>query len=191
MEKKRCAWAVGNELMRDYHDLEWGAPSHDDRHLFEHLVLETAQAGLSWLTVLRKRENYRRAMDGFDPEIIAGYDENKVADLLTDQGLIRNRRKLEATIHNARIFLAVREEFGSFDRYIWDFVDGQPIVNSWRSLKELPARTELSDRVSKAMKKRGFKFVGSTSCYAFMQAVGMVNDHEVGCFRYHEVQADR
>lgn len=191
MEKKRCAWAVGNELMRDYHDLEWGAPSHDDRHLFEHLVLETAQAGLSWLTVLRKRENYRRAMDGFDPEIIAGYDENKVADLLTDQGLIRNRRKLEATIHNARIFLAVREEFGSFDRYIWDFVDGQPIVNSWRSLKELPARTELSDRVSKAMKKRGFKFVGSTSCYAFMQAVGMVNDHEVGCFRYHEVQANR
>ncbi len=191
MEKKRCAWAVGNELMRDYHDLEWGAPSHDDRHLFEHLVLETAQAGLSWLTVLRKRENYRRAMDGFDPEIIAGYDENKVADMLTDQGLIRNRRKLEATIHNARIFLAVREEFGSFDRYIWDFVDGQPIVNSWRSLKELPARTELSDRVSKAMKKRGFKFVGSTSCYAFMQAVGMVNDHEVGCFRYHEVQADR
>lgn len=179
----RCAWASGELLLR-YHDEEWGVPVHDDRTLFEFLILEGAQAGLSWNTILNKRENYRKAFDGFDPKRIARYDRRKVDRLLRDPGIVRNKLKIASTIANAGVFLRVQEEFGGFDRYIWQFVGGKPRVNSPKSMKQLPARTPESDAMSKDLKKRGFNFVGSTICYAFMQAVGMVNDHVVECFRY-------
>lgn len=171
-----------------YHDEEWGVPEHDDRKLFELLVLEGAQAGLSWETVLRKRARYRQVFDGFDPDLVARYDRRAVERLLSDPGIIRNRRKVTSAIQNARALLDVREEFGSFDAYIWRFVNGEPIRNAWRSLKELPAQTPESRAMSRELKRRGFNFVGPTICYAFMQATGMVNDHIVGCFRYDEVR---
>jgi DNA-3-methyladenine glycosylase I len=179
----RCAWP-SNDLSILYHDREWGVPQHDDRVLFEFLLLEGAQAGLSWDTILRKRENYRAAFDGFDPKKIAQYDPRKLQRLLRDEGIIRNRLKIASAVQNAKAFLAVQKEFGSFDRYIWQFVGGKPRVNAWRSGKKLPASTAESDAMSKDLKKRGFNFVGSTICYAFMQATGMVNDHAVECFRY-------
>jgi len=181
--RRRCGWAEGGDpLYAQYHDEEWGRPSHDDRHLFEMLVLEGAQAGLSWITILRKRENYRRAFDGFDARKIAAYDARRVAKLLRDEGIVRNRLKIAAAIGNAHAFLATQKEFGSFARFLWDFVGGKPLMNRPRSLADVPARTEVSDAMSKALKKRGFKFVGSTICYAFMQATGIVNDHVAGCF---------
>jgi DNA-3-methyladenine glycosylase I len=182
----RCPWP-SNELSIRYHDLEWGVPVHDDRLLFEYLILEGAQAGLSWQTVLNKRENYRAAFDNFEAEKIARYGEKKVAQLLANEGIIRNRLKIRATIQNAQSFLKVQEEFGSFDKYLWRFVDGQPLVNRRKSMREVPARTEISDALSKDLLKRGFKFVGSTICYAKMQAIGMVNDHLVTCFRHPEL----
>jgi len=178
----RCAWASG-ELSIRYHDEEWGVPVHDDRTLFEFLILEGAQAGLSWNTILGKRDNYRRAFAGFDPKKVARYDSRKAEQLLRDPGIVRNKLKIASTIANAKAFLAVQKEFGSFDRYIWQFVDGKPRQNLPRSLKEVPARSPDSDAISKDLKRRGFNFVGSTICYAFMQAVGMVNDHVVDCFR--------
>jgi DNA-3-methyladenine glycosylase I len=183
---KRCAWAK-SPLMIDYHDHEWGVPVHDDRLLFEFLILEGAQAGLSWEIVLRKREAYRAAFDNFDVMKIARYDARRVAKLLGDEGIVRNRLKIAATIENARQFLQIQREFGSFDRYIWQFVGQKPILNRVKSIKDLPARTDQSDAMSKDLRKRGFKFVGSTICYAMMQAVGMVNDHETSCFRYRQV----
>jgi DNA-3-methyladenine glycosylase I len=183
----RCRWA-GTELSIAYHDNEWGTPLHDDRTLFEFLVLEGAQAGLSWETILKKRDGYRLAFDNFDPALVAAYDEKKVEALMDNPAIIRNRRKILSAVSNARAFLQVQQEFGSFDRYIWGFVGGQPRQNEWHSLNEIPARTEESDVMSKDLKKRGFSFVGSTICYAFMQAVGMVNDHELTCFRYKQVQ---
>ena len=183
----RCPWAIG-ELYAAYHDTEWGVPLHDDRKLFEFLVLEGAQAGLSWLTVLKKRENYRAAFDQFDPEKVARYNAAKVARLLNNPGIIRNKLKVAAAISNARAFLKVQEEFDSFDAYIWRFVAGKPKVNRWKTLKELPARTAESDALSRDLIQRGFKFVGSTICYAHMQATGMVNDHLVSCFRYEPCQ---
>jgi DNA-3-methyladenine glycosylase I len=179
----RCSWA-SNELSILYHDREWGVPQHDDRVLFEFLILEGAQAGLSWDTILRKRENYRAAFSGFDPKKIARYDGRKTDRLLRDEGIIRNRLKITSAVRNAKAFLALQKEFGSFDRYIWEFVGGKPLVNSRRLGKGIPARTLESDAMSKDLKKRGFNFVGSTICYAFMQATGMVNDHVRGCFRY-------
>ncbi len=167
-----------------YHDLEWGVPVHDDRKLFEMLILEGAQAGLSWITILRKRDNYRKAFDNFNVNKIAKYDKKKINQLLNNEGIIRNRLKIAATIINAQLFLEVQKEFGSFDTYIWQFVGGKPIVNTRKSIKEIPPTTPESDTISKDLKKRGFKFVGSTICYAFMQAVGMVNDHTADCFRY-------
>ncbi len=186
-EPTRCNWAPWGELMLRYHDEEWGVPSHDDRHLFEMLILEGAQAGLSWTTILNKRENYRRAFDGFDFDKIAAYGEADIARLLSDAGIVRNRLKIAAAISNAQALLDVRREFGSFDAYIWRFVGGSPRRNAFTNLRELPASTAQSGAMSKDLKKRGFRFVGSTICYAFMQAVGMVNDHEVTCFRYNEV----
>ena len=183
-EKTRCSWPGTDPLMLAYHDEEWGTPLHDDRLLFEFLILEGAQAGLSWRTILNKRENYRRAFDRFDVKKVARYDTRKKKQLLADAGIVRNRLKIESTIDNARAFLDVQDEFGSFDGYIWRFVDGKPIVNRFGALKEIPARTKESDAMSKDLKKRGFRFVGSTICYAFMQATGMVNDHTVDCFRY-------
>jgi DNA-3-methyladenine glycosylase I len=180
----RCAWVGNNPLMTEYHDSEWGVPVHDDQKLFEFLILEGAQAGLTWQTILNKRENYRKAFDGFDPAKVAAYTEDDVARLLADPGIVRNRLKVRAAIGNARAFLEVQREFGLFDRYLWQFVGGQPIKNASRSLSEIPAKTTESDALSKDLLKRGFKFVGSTICYAFMQAVGMVNDHTVDCFRY-------
>jgi DNA-3-methyladenine glycosylase I len=182
----RCGW-VRNELSVRYHDEEWGVPQHDDRKLFEFLILEGAQAGLSWDTILRKRENYRAAFDGFDPELIAKYDRRKFAALMKDAGIIRNRLKIESAIKNAKAFLAIQAAGTSFNEYVWQFVGGSPRVNSFRSLKDVPARTKESDAMSKDLKKRGFTFVGTTICYAFMQAVGMVNDHLISCFRYREV----
>jgi DNA-3-methyladenine glycosylase I len=179
----RCSWA-SNELSIRYHDEEWGVPVHDDRTLFEFLILEGAQAGLSWNTILNKRENYRRAFDRFDPKKVARYDQRKVAKLLGDAGIVRNKLKIAAAIQNAKAFLEVQDEFGSFDRYIWQFVGGKPKVNQWESLGKVPPRTPESDAMSKDLLRRGFKFVGSTICYAFMQAVGMVNDHAIDCFRY-------
>ena len=181
--KIRCAWAKG-EIYEQYHDTEWGVPVHDDRGFFEFLILEGAQAGLSWLTILKKRENYRRAFAEFDPRVVARYNAAKIKRLLTDPGIVRNRLKVNATVLNAKAFLKVQEEFGSFDRYIWEFVGGKPVRNKWSSLKELPARTAISDSMSRDLLKRGFKFVGSTICYAFMQATGLVNDHTVDCFRH-------
>ena len=183
----RCQWAGGGPLMLAYHDTEWGVPVHDDRTLFEFLTLEGAQAGLSWETILKKRENYRRAFDNFDAARIARYSERDVERLLADAGIVRNRLKVAATVNNAQRFLEAREEFGSFDEYIWRFVGGRPIKNSFRAVSEMPAKTEESEAMSKELRRRGFKFVGPTICYAFMQAVGMVNDHTIGCFRYAEV----
>jgi DNA-3-methyladenine glycosylase I len=185
--RRRCQWAT-TELGIAYHDAEWGVPQHDDRVLFEFLILEGAQAGLSWETILRKRENYRKAFDRFNPAKVARYDAAKKRKLLADEGIIRNRLKIAAATQNAKAFLAVQREFGSFDKYLWQFVAGRPIVNRFDSIKKLPAQTPESDAMSKDLKKRGFTFVGSTICYAMMQAVGMVNDHEVGCFRYKELK---
>lgn len=184
---KRCNWAGENTLYIAYHDTEWGVPVHNDDNLFEMLILEGAQAGLSWLTVLKRREAYRQAYDGFDPVKIAGWDQNKIESLLLNPGIIRNRLKVEAARTNAEAFLKVIEKFGSFDAFIWAFVDHSTIMNSWKTVKDIPATTPMSDSMSKELKKRGFKFVGSTICYAFMQAVGMVNDHTVDCFRYREL----
>jgi DNA-3-methyladenine glycosylase I len=183
----RCLWAGTDPLMVAYHDQEWGAPVHDDRTIFEFLVLEGAQAGLSWTTILRKRENYRAAFDGFDPAVVAHYGAGKIAELLSNPGIVRNRRKIEATIGNARAFLAVQEEFGTFDAYIWGFVGGRPLKNAWTSLGQIPAQTAESQALSKDLVRRGFRFVGPTIVYAHMQATGMVNDHTVVCFRYGEV----
>ena len=183
----RCDWGFKEDILLKYHDEEWGVPLHDDQKLFEFLVLEGVQAGLSWMTVLRKRENYRLAYDGFDAEKVARYGEDKMNELLENAGIIRNRQKIAASINNAQRFLEVQNEFGSFDQYIWGFVDHKPIVNHFENIKELPATTPLSDEISKDMKKRGFKFVGSTIIYAHMQATGMVNDHVVSCFRHQEI----
>jgi DNA-3-methyladenine glycosylase I len=183
--KRRCEWAA-SDLMARYHDSEWGVPVHNDRRLFEFLILEGAQAGLSWETVLKKRAAYRKAFDNFDAKKIARYTSSKVKTLLANSGIIRNRLKIKAATQNARAFLAVQQEFGSFDRYIWQFVGGKPIRNNWKSLKQIPARTAESDAMSRDLKQRGFTFVGSTICYAFMQAVGMVNDHVTSCFRHRK-----
>jgi len=185
---KRCGWVTDDPLYVSYHDNEWGVPVHDDVKLFEMLILEGAQAGLSWLTVLKRRETYRKAYNGFEPVQIAQWDKKKIESLLQDPGIIRNRLKVEAARTNALAFLQVIKEFGSFNEFIWSFVGGKPIQNSWKTLKEIPANTPESDIMSKELKKRGFKFVGSTICYAFMQAVGMVNDHTVDCFRYKELR---
>jgi DNA-3-methyladenine glycosylase I len=185
---KRCEWAK-TEPSLSYHDKEWGVPLHDDRALFEFLILEGTQAGLSWEIILKKRDNYRLAFDGFDPSIISTYNQRKVGELLGNPGIIRNRRKITAAIQNARAFLAVQKEFGSFDTYLWRFVGGRPKKNSWRTVKAIPSRTPESDTLSKNLSKRGFTFVGSTICYAFMQAIGMVNDHTVDCFRYTEIES--
>ena len=182
----RCAWP-SNEIAVLYHDSEWGVTCHDDRVLFEFLVLEGAQAGLSWDTILKKRENYRAAFEGFDAKKIAGYNQRRLDSLIKDEGIVRNRLKILSVVKNAKAFLEVQKEFGSFDRYIWQFVGGKPRVNGWKSLSQLPSQTAESDAMSKDLKKRGFTFVGSTICYAFMQAVGMVNDHMVTCFRYRMV----
>ena len=182
----RCAWATGEPMVR-YHDEEWGVPLHDDHRLFEFLILEGAQAGLSWSTILNKRENYRRAFDRFDPQRVARYDGRKLKQLLADAGIVRNKRKIAAAVENAKAFLHVQEEFGSFDRYIWQFVGGTPKLNSRQSMKHVPARTAESDAMSKDLKRRGFNFVGSTISYSFMQAVGMVNDHCIDCFRYKQL----
>ncbi|MBT0651894.1 DNA-3-methyladenine glycosylase I [Geomobilimonas luticola] len=184
---ERCAWPGTDPLYQAYHDREWGVPVHDDRLLFEFLTLEGAQAGLSWITILRKREAYRAAFAGFDPELVARFDGTKVAELLANPGIVRNRLKVESTISNARAFLKVREEFGSFDAYQWSFVDGHPIQNRWRSTSDIPGSTTVSDAMSRDLKRRGFRFVGSTICYAHMQAIGMVNDHTVNCFRWREL----
>jgi DNA-3-methyladenine glycosylase I len=188
MTKLRCAWAGDTPLYCDYHDREWGVPLHDDRRLFEFLILEGAQAGLSWITILRKRENYRAAFDDFDAMRIAAYGTNKIESLLNDAGIVRNRLKVQATVINAQKYLDVQGEFGSFDEFIWSFVEGKTKQNRRRSLAEIPASTSESDAMSRELKRRGFKFVGSTICYAFMQATGMVNDHTTGCFRYKELQ---
>lgn len=187
----RCPWAGDDPLYIQYHDTEWGVPVYDDRNLFEFITLEGAQAGLSWITVLRKRENYRRAFDGFDAEKIARYDDRKIAALLKDPGIVRNRLKIESTVRNAQAFLKIQDEFGSFSDYQWRFVGGRPIRNSRRTLKDIPAKTKESDALSKDLKKRGFNFVGSTIMYAHMQAVGMVNDHLVDCFRHNEMPCPR
>jgi DNA-3-methyladenine glycosylase I len=184
----RCAWVILNDpLYVKYHDEEWGVPLHDDRLLFESLILDGAQAGLSWSTILKKRENYRQAYENFDAQKVARYGEKKIAQLLNNPGIIRNRRKIEASIIDARLFLEIQQEFGSFDRYLWQFVGGKPKINCWQNIKEVPATSPESDAVSKDLRKRGFKFVGSTICYAFMQAAGLVNDHTTDCFRYREV----
>lgn len=185
--KTRCGWVGTDPLYSAYHDNEWGVPEHDDRKLFELLILEGAQAGLSWLTILRKRDHYRQAFDNFNARKIAAYDEGKIKELLSYGGIVRNRLKTEATVQNARALLAVQKEFGSFDAYIWQFVGGRPKRNAWKTLKEVPSRSVESEAMSRALIKRGFKFVGSTICYAFMQATGMVNDHLVDCFRYKEI----
>jgi len=184
---ERCPWAGKDPLYIPYHDLEWGVPCHDDRHLFEMLILEGAQAGLAWITILRKRDAYRRAYDGFDPSRVARYTEKRRAKLLADPGIVRNRLKVEASVTNARAFLDVAAEHGSFDTYLWGFVGGKPRVNRFRKIGDVPARTEVSDALSKDLAKRGFKFVGSTICYAYMQAIGMVNDHLTTCPRHKEL----
>jgi DNA-3-methyladenine glycosylase I len=187
MEKKRCLWVKPDPIYVDYHDREWGVPEHGEQRLFEFLVLEGAQAGLSWLTVLRKRDHYRKVFDGFDPRRVAAFGEKKVAALLADPGIIRNRAKVGAAVSNARCFLAVQEAFASFDVYLWRFVEGRPILNVWKTMAEVPGRTPKSDALSRDLLQRGFTFVGSTICYALMQAVGLVNDHTVDCFRHAEV----
>ena len=187
MDKIRCSWCGNDPLYVEYHDSEWGVPVYDDAKLFEFLILETFQAGLSWITVLRKRENFRKAFDNFNYKKIATYNEAKFEELIQDAGIIRNKLKIKATISNANAFISVQQEFGSFSNYIWKFTKGKPIKNKWKNLNGLPATTELSDVVSKDLKKRGFKFVGSTVIYAHMQATGMINDHVIDCFRYNEV----
>ena len=184
---RRCDWASPNPGTVEYHDTEWGVPTHDDRTLFELLILEGAQAGLSWDTILKKRESYRLAFDGFDAAKVAGYGEHKVADLLSDPGIVRNRLKVAAAVQNARSFLQVQSEFGSFDAYIWSFIGGRPKKNAWTRMEDLPAKTLESEAMSRDLRKRGFKFVGPTICYAYMQSIGMVNDHQVDCFRYLQV----
>lgn len=186
--KTRCAWTTTDPLYIEYHDQEWGVPVYDDRLLFEFLVLEGAQAGLSWYTILKKRENYRKAFDGFDPDLIAGYNERKMAELLANPGIVRNKLKINAAVENAKAFLKVRDEFGTFRDYIWSFVGGKPIRNHWQTIREVPVSTPQSDAMSKDLKKRGFKFVGTTICYAYMQATGMVMDHTIDCFRHEELQ---
>jgi DNA-3-methyladenine glycosylase I len=186
--KTRCAWAGGSEIYQSYHDQEWGVPLHDERTLFEFLILEGAQAGLSWITILKKRGAYRESFDHFEADQVARYDDNKVTQLLQNPGIVRNRLKVQSAVINAQKFLAVQEEFGSFDKFIWRFVEGVPLQNHWRSLEEVPASSATSDAMSKEIKRRGFKFVGSTICYAFMQATGMVNDHTTDCFRYAEIK---
>lgn len=186
--KKRCLWAEMNPLMKEYHDKEWGTPIHDDQLLYEFLILEGAQAGLSWNLILQKRENYRKVFDNFDYNKVTQYDEKKLEELLQEKGIVRNRRKIQAAVTNAKAFLGIQKEFGSFNNYIWGFVNNKPIKNAYKSLEEIPAKTELSEKISKDLKKRGFKFVGPTIIYAFMQAVGMVNDHTVDCFRYNELK---
>ena len=186
--KKRCGWHGEDPLYVDYHDTEWGVPVHDDRTLFEMIILDGAQAGLSWITILKRRDSYREAFDNFDARKVAAYDDKKIAELLEDPGIIRNRLKVNSAVRNAKAFLEVSEEFGTFDKYIWQFVGHRPIQNSRKSLNEIPPKSGESDAMSKDMKKRGFSFVGSTICYAFMQAAGMVNDHVVDCFRYEEVK---
>ncbi len=186
----RCPWAIGDAYIQ-YHDREWGVPIHDDRLLFEFLILEGAQAGLSWATILKKRENYRQAFDHFEPAVVAAYGKRQQQALMANPGIVRNRLKIESAITNAKAFLAVRNELGTFDKYIWTFIGGQPLQTPRRSLEDVPARTPQSDAMSKDLKRRGFRFVGSTICYAFMQAVGMVNDHLVDCFRYKELQPPR
>ena len=190
MAIKRCAWAGNDPRYVRYHDEEWGVPVHDDRVLFEFLVLEGAQAGLSWSTILNKRDHYREVFDQFDPQAVASYGDAKIEALLQDPGIVRNRRKVEAAITNARAFLEVQQEFGTFDRYVWDFVGGRPIRNAWTSIAEIPTESPESVAMSVDLKKRGFKFVGPTICYAFMQAVGMVNDHTIDCFRYRELSKE-
>jgi DNA-3-methyladenine glycosylase I len=185
---QRCAWSTSDPLYITYHDQEWGVPIHDDRLLFEFLVLEGAQAGLSWITILRKRENYRQAFDRFDPQKVARYGDEKVLELLNNPGIIRNRAKINAAIGNARAFLAIQEEFSNFDAYVWQFVGGKAIQNAWKDIAQIPAKSAEAEALSKDLLRRGFKFVGPTICYAHMQATGMVNDHTVDCFRYHEIQ---
>lgn len=185
---ERCGWSLGSQLYLEYHDLEWGVPVHDERRLFEMLVLEGAQAGLSWSTILNKRQGYRQAFDHFEVQAVARYDEGKITELMENAAIVRNRLKISAAIDNARAFLAIQERYGSFDAYIWQFVDGQQVQNSWPTLSAVPATTPASDAMSKALRKAGFRFVGSTICYAFMQAVGMVNDHVTTCYRWSEVR---
>ncbi len=184
---KRCSWCEGHDIYEKYHDEEWGVPVHDDRKHFEFLVLECSQAGLSWLTILKRRENYRKAFAGFDAAEVAKFDDEKIEELMQDSGIIRNRMKITAAVNNAALFLEVQDEFGTFDEYIWSFVDGNKVVNSWKTLEEIPVTTPLSDTLSKDMKRRGFKFVGSTTLYAHLQAIGIVNDHLADCFRYSEL----
>jgi len=186
----RCGWVTDDPLYLDYHDREWGVPVHCDRRLFEFLILEGAQAGLSWITILRKREAYRQALDQFDAEAIARYDDGKLAQLLTNPGIVRNRLKIQAAVQNAQAFLAVQSEFGSFDAYLWRFVEGQPMLNTWKTLAEVPVQTQESQAMGRDLKRRGFKFVGSTICYAFMQACGLVHDHTTDCFRHWQNQPD-
>ena len=188
MAKIRCEWGTVSQLYIDYHDNEWGVPIHDDRTLFEFLILEGAQAGLSWETVLKKRENYRKAFNNFDPVKVSRYGDKKIEALMGNKGIIRNRLKIASAVNNAKRFLEVQKEFGTFDAYIWQFVNGKPITNRFKSIQEIPATTKESDAMSKDLKKRGFTFVGPTICYAHMQATGMVNDHVVGCFRYKEIK---
>jgi DNA-3-methyladenine glycosylase I len=186
MDKNRCAWAK-TPLETEYHDKEWGVPVHDDHELFEFLLLEYFQAGLSWLSILKKRENFRVAFDQFNYKKIAHYSQDKISELLSNEGIIRNRRKIDAAVQNARVFIDIQSKYGSFDNYIWSFVNHQPIINEWKSSEQVPAKTALSDTISKDMKSRGFVFFGSTICYAYMQAIGMVNDHTTDCFRYSEI----
>ncbi len=185
---KRCEWCGTDPLYVDYHDKEWGVPVYNDRKLFEMLILEGAQAGLSWITILRKRAHYRKVFDRFDPVKVAAYNKTKINALLKDPGIVRNRLKVEGTVKNAKAFLALKEQEGKFSHFVWQFVDGEPIINKWKQLKDIPAKTDISDALSKELKRRGFTFVGSTICYAFMQAVGMVNDHTTNCFRYKELK---
>jgi DNA-3-methyladenine glycosylase I len=187
-EKSRCDWCTGSEIEMDYHDQEWGVPLHNDQQLFEFLILEGAQAGLSWSTILRKRDHYRKVFDQFDPLLVAEYSQRKIQRLLSDAGIVRNRLKVNSAVSNARLFLDVQAEFGTFDHYIWQFTDGTVIQNNWRSQNEIPANTIESDAMSKDLKERGFCFVGTTICYAFMQATGMVNDHTVDCYRHNEIK---
>jgi DNA-3-methyladenine glycosylase I len=189
MTSSRCEWTGNDPLMIPYHDNEWGVPLHDDRTHFEYLVLDGAQAGLSWITILRKREAYKEAFDAFDPRKVAVYNEAKIEALMANRGIVRNRQKILSAVKNAAAFLQIQEAFGSFDRYIWDFVEGRPIQNDWPDMASLPAKTPLSETISKDLKKRGFSFVGPTIIYAYMQAAGLVNDHVVGCFRHREVAA--
>ena len=185
---KRCPWCENNELYEKYHDQEWAVPVHDDKKHFELLILEGAQAGLSWITILKKRENYRKAYDNFDPIKIAKYDSTKITQLLNNQGIIRNKNKIKSSVNNAEKFLKIQEEFGSFDTYIWSFVNNKPLINSWKNDSDIPSKTIISEALSKDLKERGFKFVGSTTMYAHMQAAGLVNDHIVSCFRYNQLK---